>query len=389
MTDMIRFDGQALRAEARARQDWMVDAITALARIESPSGDDAALARCADAVMGMLRECSAAPFDSHQDSPGGEFSRSLMAAASLRSDGRRVLLLGHFDTVWPVGTLATMPVEIRDGRLYGPGTFDMKAGLVIAGLAAALAAPHLRTIGVDILFTSDEEVGSVASRAAIEAAARESIAVLVFEPSLPGGVLKTARKGIGTFRLDAHGVAAHAGVAPQDGASAVTEIARQVLALQALEDPARGTTINTGVISGGTRTNVIAEHASIEVDVRVSERAEQARIEAAWDALRAHDPRVVLTRHGGFDRPPMERGPQSRALYELARHAGASMGIDVAEGSTGGASDGNFTAALGIPTLDGLGADGDGAHARHEHVVIESLTDRAALAAAILLALDE
>ena len=212
--------------------------------------------------------------------------------------------------------------------------------------------------------------------------------MLVFEPALPGGVLKTARKGVGTYRLDVRGISAHAGIAPEAGASAITELALQILAMHALQAPERGTTINAGVVAGGSRSNVVAEHAQAEIDVRVSEADEQARIEQAFAALAPHDPRVRLAWQGGFERPPLERGPHVQRLFALAREAGETLGLDVREGATGGASDGNFTAALGVPTLDGLGAIGDGAHARHEHVEIASLSDRAALAAAILLAID-
>ncbi len=308
--------------------------------------------------------------------------------ATLGTGSRQVLLLGHFDTVWPVGTLAEMPLAIDEGRLHGPGTFDMKAGLVIAILAATVAMPHLRDLRVRFLYTTDEEIGSASSRALIEEEARASAAVLVFEPALAGGVLKTARKGVGTFRLDVHGVSAHAGIAPADGASAITELARLILALERLQAPQRGTTINAGVIAGGTRSNVVAEHARVEIDVRVAEASEQRRVEQAFSALAPADARVKLSWQGGFERPPLERGAHVQRLFALARAAGTRIGMDVREGATGGASDGNFTAALGVPTLDGLGAIGDGAHARHEHVEIASLPDRAALAAALLLAID-
>jgi glutamate carboxypeptidase len=371
-----------LRPAAAARAGWIVDTIAALARIESPSGDVPALERCGRAIIALLHEAGA----SVEAIPHGTAGAHLRA--TFGTADRQVLLIGHFDTVWPIGSLANMPVEIRDGRLHGPGTFDMKAGLVLAVLAARLAVPALRRLRVRCLFTTDEEVGSATSRDLIEAEARRSDAVLVFEPALPGGVLKTARKGVGTFRLDVHGVSAHAGIAPETGASAITELARQVLAMHALQAPARGTTINPGVIGGGSRSNVVAEHAHAEIDVRVSALAEQARIEEALAGLSPADQRVRLAWSGGFDRPPLERGPHVQRLFALAQQAGAALGLDVREGSTGGASDGNFTAALGVPTLDGLGAIGDGAHARHEHVEIASLPDRAALGAAILIALD-
>jgi glutamate carboxypeptidase len=371
-----------LRQACAARLDWLVKTIMGLARLESPSGDVHALERCGDAIAALLGAAGASVERLPRPGAGAHLR------ATLGEGDRQVLLLGHFDTVWPVGTVAQMPVEMRDGRLHGPGTFDMKAGLAIAVLAGAIAAPRLRHVRLRYLFTTDEEIGSETSRTLIEDEARSSEAVLVFEPALPGGVLKTARKGVGTFRLETLGISAHAGIAPQDGASAITEMARQILAIQALQAPERGTSVNIGVVSGGSRSNVVAEWATADIDVRVTQADEQARVEHAVAALVAHDPRVRLAWHGGFERPPMERGPHVQRLFALARTAGERLGLDVREGATGGASDGNFTAALGVPTLDGLGALGDGAHARHEHVEMASLPDRAALAAAILLAID-
>lgn len=371
-----------LRATCAGRRDWMVDTIGRLVCLESPSGDVTSLDRCGEAIAGLLRDAGAAVERLPRTGAGTHLR------ATLGTGTRQVLLLGHFDTVWPVGTLAEMPLEIADGRLRGPGVFDMKAGLVIAILAAAVAAPHLRDLRVRFLYTTDEEVGSESSRALIEEEARASAAVLVFEPALAGGVLKTSRKGVGSFRLDLQGVSAHAGIAPADGASAIAELARQVLWLDRLQAPDRGTTINVGVIAGGTRGNVVAEYARADVDVRVAGAAEQRRVEEAFSAMTPTDARVRLTWQGGFDRPPLERGPHVQRLFGLARAAGARIGLDVREGATGGASDGNFCAALGVPTLDGLGAIGDGAHARHEHVEIASLPDRSALAAALLLEID-
>ena len=374
-------DTQHIMDACASRADWLVETTAALARIESPSGDTDALDQCGEAIAAHLGAAGAI-VDRLPRSSGAHLR------ATLGQGPRQVLLLGHFDTVWPVGTLAQMPVEMRDGRLHGPGTFDMKAGVAIAILAASIASAHLRDLRVRFLFTTDEEVGSTSSRALIEAEARASGAVLVFEPALPGGVLKTARKGVGTYRLELQGVSAHAGIAPEAGASAITELARQILAIEALQAPERGTTINTGIVAGGSRSNVVAEHAEADIDVRVSESSEQARIGRAFAVLAPQDPRVRIALRGGFERPPLERGPHVQRLFALARKAGASIGLHVREGATGGASDGNFTAALGVPTLDGLGAIGDGAHARHEHVEVASLSDRAALAAAILLAID-
>lgn len=372
-----------LRGACADRAEWLVTTIAGLARLESPSGDRVALARCGNAIAALLAGVGADVRRVTHGTAGDHL------VATLGSGGRQVMLLGHFDTVWPIGSLAGMPVEVRDGRLHGPGTFDMKAGLVLSVLAASVAAPHLRDTTLRFVFTTDEEVGSTTSRELIEVEARASAAVLVFEPALPGGALKTARKGVGTYRLAVHGVSAHAGIAPQDGASAISELARQVLALDALQAPERGTTINIGVVAGGTRSNVVAEQAHADVDVRVTTAGEQSRIQAAIAASTPADRRVQVTWQGGFERPPLERGPHVARLFDVARQAGASLGLDVREGATGGASDGNFTAALGVPTLDGLGAIGDGAHARHEHVEIASLADRAALAAALIVAIDE
>jgi glutamate carboxypeptidase len=307
--------------------------------------------------------------------------------ASWPGDGTRVLLLGHFDTVWPSGRILHQPLEERDGRLFGPGVFDMKAGLAIGA-----AAMRVMTAGVakdarpavTLLATSDEETGSATSRALIEELARESAAVLVLEPALAGGGLKTSRKGVGEFEITATGVSSHAGVDPAAGASAVHEIASQVAAVQALADPARGLTVNVGVIEGGTRANVVAERARAVVDVRISRLEDAARVDRAFRSLAARNPRVSLAVTGGVNRPPMERGPGVARLYALAQDVARGLGREVTEGGTGGGSDGNFSAALGVPTLDGLGAIGDGAHARHEHVVIEELAPRTALVAGLL-----
>jgi glutamate carboxypeptidase len=312
--------------------------------------------------------------------------------ASWPGDGPRVLLLGHFDTVWPRGQLQRQPIEVRDERLFGPGVYDMKAGLMIAAAAmrtvTAIGARDTRP-AVTLLATCDEEVGSQTSRALIEQLARESAAVLVFEPALAGGGVKTSRKGVGEYEIAATGVAAHAGVDPGAGASAVHEIARQVQAALTLADPARGLTVNVGVIEGGTRSNVVAERARAVVDVRVSRMDDAARIDAGLRALGAHDPRVIVTVTGGVNRPPMERGPGVARLCALAQDVARAQGWELAEGGTGGGSDGNFSAALGVPTLDGLGAVGDGAHALHEHVTIKDLEPRVALAAALLLRLGD
>jgi glutamate carboxypeptidase len=299
---------------------------------------------------------------------------------------RQVLLLGHFDTVWPVGEIARMPLRRDTDRLHGPGVFDMKAGLVIAmtavrALAHARAASGLRQV---LLFTTDEEIGSRTSRALIETEARRSDAVLVLEPSLPGGAVKTSRKTIGEFELTVRGVAAHAGIAPGQGASAIHELSRQVLEVLRLQDADHGISVNVGTISGGTRSNVVAEEAHASVDVRARRTDDARRIEEALRRLTPFDPHVQVSISGGFDRPPLERTAGVVRLYEMASQIARDLGRTLGEGGTGGGSDGSFTAALGVPTLDGLGALGEGAHASHEHIVISELPWRAALVAELI-----
>jgi glutamate carboxypeptidase len=298
----------------------------------------------------------------------------------------KILLLGHTDTVFPVGEVAKRPFHITNGTATGPGVFDMKAGILI--MWSALRA--LRNTGnplehaITVLLTSDEEVGSATSRTLLESEGRSARAVFVLEPSLPGGILKTSRKGVGRFTIKAIGRAAHAGVDPAKGINAIEEIARQVLLLQAMSNEELGTSVTVGVVQGGTRSNVVPAEAAIEVDVRVATNGEASRMTTAIHALQPQLPGARLEIRGAINRPPMERTTDTVRLFELARSIGTEVGIDINEGSTGGASDGNFTSALGIPTLDGLGAVGDGAHAIHEYVDIASLPYRAALIAGLI-----
>jgi glutamate carboxypeptidase len=293
--------------------------------------------------------------------------------------------------VWPVGQLAQMPLAQRGGRLHGPGVFDMKAGIAI-GLLAARAlreTDQWPSCGIAMLWTTDEETGSATSRAAIEDEARRSRAVLVLEPSLPGGTLKTSRKGCGGYEIVVQGVAAHAGIEPQKGASAVQELAHQILRINALQDLERGILVNVVQVTGGRRSNVIPDEARAIVDVRVPTLADAVRVDAAIRGLRTVDPRASLAIAGGVDRPPLERSEGVVRLYKQAQQIARELGQALSEGSTGGGSDGNFTAALGVPTLDGLGAIGDGAHALHEHVEIDPLADRAALVAGLIASLND
>jgi len=362
-------------------RDRIVRLVRDLVACESPSTDREALEGCAALLATRLGEAQA----SVQRLPGAPTADHVLA--EWPGSQPTVLLVGHFDTVWPLGQLARMPIEERDGRLYGPGVLDMKAGLAIGITAARVLVETMedaRRPTIRLIATSDEEVGSATSRAAIERLARESAAVLVLEPALPGGAVKTARKGVGEFELVAHGVSAHAGANPGAGASAIHEIARQVVAIGALNDPARGLTLNVGVVEGGTRSNVVAERARALIDVRVSRMADAADIERALRSLVPADARGTLTLSGAINRPPMERTAGIAALYALAQDVSRGMGRELGEGATGGASDGNFTAALGVPTIDGLGALGDGPHALHEHVVVNELAPRAALVAGLI-----
>ncbi|MEU1266487.1 M20 family metallopeptidase [Streptomyces cellulosae] len=298
-----------------------------------------------------------------------------------------VLVLAHYDTVWPKGTLADWPFGVDGDRATGPGIFDMKAGLVQAVWALrVLAEAGLSRPPVRLVLNGDEEIGSPVSRPVIEAAAEGAGAALVFEASA-AGALKTARKGVGIFRVDVTGVEAHAGLDPRRGVSAVDELARIVLTLHGLTDHEAGTTVNVGVMTGGTRTNVTAGSAVGHLDVRVRTQAEADRIDAALAAVAPADPRATVTVSGEWNRPVMERSEGTAKLFALARGLAADIGVDLAECEVGGASDGNFVAALGVPVLDGFGAVGDGAHARGEHISLGGMTERTALAAALLHAL--
>jgi glutamate carboxypeptidase len=370
---------QELLRHTEQHVEATLQAIETLVRLESPSPDKAAVDRCGDALAGMLRRIGG-DVDRIPRADRGDHVRARFAG-----HGTPVLLLGHIDTVWPIGTLGRMPLR-RDGdRLYGPGTFDMKAGVALAMAAiAALRDTGTAHAALTMLWTTDEEIGSGSSRAEIETEARRSRAVLVLEPALPGGGLKTARKGCGEFHLTVHGISAHAGLDPGKGASAIHELAAQIAAIEQLQDLPRGISVNVGIVSGGTRANVVAEEARAIVDARAPTRAAAEQVEAAMRALQPRRPGTRLTIEGGFERPPMERGPGVVELFSRASRVASSLGRELAEGSAGGGSDGNFTAALGVPTLDGLGAVGDGAHAAHEHVEISALPWRAALLAGLL-----
>ncbi len=364
----------------RSNESWLLELIESIVAMESPSDDPAAVNRCGGELARRL-EAIGGKVTRVQAPTAGDHLR-----ASFGHGPRQILILGHFDTVWPIGQLAKMPLKRDGGRLYGPGVFDMKAGVGLAMLAARAAVEHDLLDGCEVvmLWTTDEEIGSGTSRAAIEAEAARSAAVLVFEPSLPGGGLKTSRKGVGQFEMIARGVSAHAGLDPGKGVSAVRELARQITAIDDLQDPAAGVTVTVGVIRGGTRANVVPDEARAIIDARANTRAGADRIEHVMKNARPYIAGASVEVTGGFDRPPMERSPRVIQLFEAARDVAAEIGVTLTEGAAGGGSDGNFTAALGVPTLDGFGAVGDGAHALHEHVEIGALAPRAAVIGGLL-----
>ena len=361
-------------------REWLVDTTTALAALESPTSDKAAVDRCGVELASRLR-ATGASVETIPDDSAGDHLRACYGDGS-----QQLLVLGHFDTVWPVGQLERMPLRREGGLLYGPGVYDMKAGIAIAMLAirALLTEGGLPPVRVVMLWTSDEERGSRTSRGLVEDEARRSDAVLVLEPSLPGGALKTARKGSGEFQLSVRGVSAHAGIEPEKGASAVHEIAHQILALERLRDHQRGVSVNVGVVEGGSQPNVVAERAQAVVDIRVSTASDRDRIDTAIRLLKPQLEGTIVEVTGRFGRPPLERTDGVIRLYETAKELAAELGRDLGEGATGGGSDGNLTAAVGVPTLDGLGAVGGGAHAFHEHVVVDQLPWRAALVAGLI-----
>jgi len=371
---------QPLLDYCEGQLSWMVETIEALVRLESPTGDKSAVDACGRQWQRLAVDAGGR-LEVHARADAGDH-----VMVRFGQGDRPILLLGHHDTVWPVGELARRPIR-RDGdAISGPGVFDMKAGLVLA--LAAIRALR-RTDGtwpgaIAFLSTSDEETGSATSRSLIEDEARRSAAVIVLEPSLPGGALKTARKGCGEFHLRITGRPAHAGIEPEKGASAIHEMARQILAVESLNEPSRGVTLNVGVVHGGSRGNVVAAEAEAVVDVRVSSMDDAKRVAAAMHALAPANSGTRLLVTGGIDRPPLERTDAVIRLFGLAQQAAAEMGRRLGEGATGGGSDGNLTAALSVPTIDGVGAVGGGAHALDEHVVVKDLPWRAALVAGLI-----
>ncbi len=383
-TSMMR----SLQREARCNEKQIVRLLGQFVRCESPSHDKAAVDRFGRMIAGEWRRRGAKVRILRQTKRGNHVRAELWLGAG-RPTGQ-ILILGHLDTVYPLGTLATMPLRVKAGRAYGPGTFDMKAGLVLALAAVdALRAAELRPRERLVFFwNSDEEIGSGTSRHAIEREARRSDAVLVLEPSAGAdGRLKTARKGVGTAEVIVTGRAAHAGLDPGAGVNAVHELALQIVRLKAMSDARRGISLQANVIEGGTTSNVVPAHARAEVDIRYTHLADAPKLNRKLRGLRPILPGARVEVRGGINRPPLERTPGVVALFRRAQTLMRELGFPLGEAWVGGGSDGNFTAALGVPTLDGLGAIGGGAHSVVEHVVVRSLPERAALLAGLLASL--
>jgi glutamate carboxypeptidase len=366
-------------------QPAMLEVLEQLVNHESPSTEKPALDGYAQMLAVRFEDLGAETRLYPRPENGAQLKVSFRQNGM--TPGKPLLLLCHYDTVWPIGTIDKQPFRIEGDKAFGPGVYDMKASHVMAEFALRgiidLGVQLPRPI--DVLFTSDEEIGSPTSRELIEEQARESEYVLVLEPPTAEGALKTARKGVGGYRLQVEGRAAHAGSQPELGVSAINELAHQIIYLQSLADPEQGTTINVGVVQGGTRSNVIAAHAEAEIDLRVWTPQEAERIDSALRGLQPAAPGVKVSIRGGINRPPMVRTEAAINLFRKVQQMGEGLGLDLQEGSTGGGSDGNFTAAIGVPTLDGLGAMGDGGHAVHEHILISHLPARTAILAAILL----
>jgi glutamate carboxypeptidase len=377
-------DSAAILNTVDKKKGWLQGTLRELVQQESPSEDRHAVNAAVDLVELWSRNLGGRA-KRHRQRQFGDVLELRFGPA--RSPQKPVLLLGHLDTVWPLGTLKTMPWRKAKGRLWGPGVLDMKAGVVMA-LTAIQTLQQLKLARpVILLLNSDEEVGSTISRPITEKLAQQCSVVLVLEPA-QGLAYKTSRKGVGQYNVQVTGVGAHSGVDFERGHSAVLELAKLIQTISGFTNLERKLTVNCGVIAGGTRSNVVPWLASTEVDVRIAKASDASYVDKLFRSLKVSDPDCKLTITGGINRPPMERKPGTVALFKKARSLAAELGFALEEASTGGGSDGNFTAALGIPTLDGMGAVGDGAHAAHESVVIEHLVPRTALLAAMIATIE-
>jgi glutamate carboxypeptidase len=363
----------------KERTNRILSDLEQVVKAESPSHDKQAVDRCGQVFQSLFREHLGIDAEVIPMTETGNHLRF-----SYGEEEEQILILGHMDTVWDIGRLT---YHIAENKAYGPGILDMKSG-IIQSLWAVKACRELGlplTKKIVFLCTSDEEIGSHSSRAYIEEEAKKSAVVLVPEPAVANtGALKTARKGVGNFTMTIKGKASHAGNHHADGISAVQEMAHQILFLHSLTDYEKGTTVNVGIAHGGTRTNVVAERAELGIDLRISSLAEAERVSAAILGAAPHVSGISLAVEGGINRPPMERTAETERLFRLASECAAELGFTLTEAAVGGGSDGNFTSALGIPTLDGLGAIGDGPHAEYEHILIDQLPVRTALFAKLL-----
>ena len=374
-------------AFTQAHQAAIIETIRQMVEVESPSDDRDAVNRHVEQLCDMLS--GEAKLTRKK---GGTYGDHLLVDFNLPGKKKtgQVLALGHTDTVYPLGILKTMPWRVADGRLWGPGVLDMKGGVAffIHAMRALRALDIPVASKVVLQLNSDEEVGSHSSRALTEAMALKSKCVLVLEPGTGlTGKLKTARKGVGGYEVTVHGKAAHAGVDFSNGANAINELARQISVIAGFTDLDKGLTVNPGVIRGGTRTNVVPAEAVVEVDLRIARLRDGAYLEKKFRGLKPVDKRCTLTVTGGLNRPPMERTKAIAALFAKARGLAAELGVGLEESATGGGSDGNFSAALGVPTLDGLGTVGEGAHAVNESILVDRIADRTALLAKLVAAL--
>ena len=389
MTHLDTTELMAMHTLLASRQDEIVDSICKLVETESPSGDCEGSRAVVDLLVQSARTIPA--ISSVERIPVPDYGEHLgvRAFGGQANDATTTLVLGHTDTVHPRGTLSTQSVQAESGRLYGPGIFDMKASCVLAleALRTLVTLDFIPKRPVALLLTCDEEAGSQTGRQLVEEEARRAAQVLVLEPPAPGGQVKTARKGVGMWQVKAHGIASHAGLNPEAGASAILEVARLTEQFHSMSDPVSGTNFNVGVVRGGTRSNVVAAEAEIEIDVRFSRTKEAQRVDELMSRLRSFDERVRLTVNGGINRGPLERTEGVVKLYQQAREIAACLGFELGEQSVGGASDGNFVAALGVPVLDGLGIDGGGAHAANEHILISDIARRGALVAGLIATL--
>lgn len=379
----------ALRDFLHVRQSEMLALTRALVETESPSGDEAG----SRAVAGLIAEAARSivgvtSVEVIESQDYGVHLRVRAFTDAPEADDGSILLLGHTDTVHQRGSLKERPWRVEGQRIYGPGIFDMKANCALALEALrACSTLNIPRRPVVLLLTCDEETGSLTGRELVEEESRRASSVLVLEPPASAGRVKTARKGTGMYMLAAHGVAAHAGLEPEKGASAILEMARQIERLHAMNNGAGSITVTVGIVQGGTRSNVVPAEARAEIDVRFSTMEEAERIEKKILNLQPFDERVSLSVDGGINRPPLERTEKVAALYEHARGIAAALDFELGEAHVGGASDGNFAAAFSAGVLDGLGIDGDGAHATHEHIVIDDIARRGALIAGLIASL--